>query len=114
MSDPKAGPQTAAVDEAINQVLKAERDAREAVERCRSEAAIILAVAEDRVRRITQRAEQRAKAAHRLADRAVECALRELLGGEGGEEPGQTTSLDEARVTHAVEVLVEELMGDKS
>jgi vacuolar-type H+-ATPase subunit H len=111
VSEPKIDPQVATVDQAINQVLRAEREARGAVERCREEAAAIVAAAEERARGISARTEQRIKSAHRLADKAVECALRELLRAEAREAPGETTQADEARVTRAVEALVDELIG---
>jgi vacuolar-type H+-ATPase subunit H len=84
VSEPKAGPQSASVDQAINQVLVAERDAREAVERCRGEAAAIHAAAQERAREIGQRTERRVKAARRTADRAVERALKGLLSADPG------------------------------
>lgn len=72
--------ETASVDRAINQVLAAEREAREAVEQCRARAAQMVAEAEDRAQAVAKRTERRIKAAHRIADMAVERALKELLG----------------------------------
>jgi len=99
------------VDQAINQVLAAERDAREAVERCRAEAEAILAAAEERVGRIGRSTERRVRAAHRTADRAVERALKELLGADVGEDDHAAAVADEARVDRAVETLADEIVG---
>ena len=70
------------VDRAMNRVLLAEQEARDAVEQCRAEAARIIAEAEERARGFSQRAERRIKLAHRIADRAVERALQGLSGSD--------------------------------
>jgi vacuolar-type H+-ATPase subunit H len=64
----------------MNEVLSAEREARDAVERRRSEAAQILAAAEEGARRIAQRTEGRVRLINRIADEAVERARREIQG----------------------------------
>jgi regulator of protease activity HflC (stomatin/prohibitin superfamily) len=67
-----------AVDEAMNHVLAAERDARQAVAECRAEAARLVAEAEARARALAGRSEARIKLAHRVADAAIARALAEL------------------------------------
>ena len=101
------------VDEVINQVLAAERAAGDAVDRCRAEAAQVLAEAEETVRRIATRTERRIKLAHRTADEAVERTLRDL------QDPG-LVSADEAPdvggdglVDRAVDQLVAEMLTGK-
>jgi vacuolar-type H+-ATPase subunit H len=102
---------SSSVDRAMNEVLSAEREARDAVERCRAEAVRILAAAEEGARRIAQRTEDRVKLAGRVADQAVERALRELQGTEDG--PAAAVSDAEARepLDRAVHDLVEEILG---
>jgi hypothetical protein len=111
VSEPKAGPQSASVDQAINQVLVAERDAREAVERCRGEAAAIHAEAEERAREIGKRTERRVKAAHRTADRAVARALKDLLSADPGAGAQDGAGVDAARVERAVDALADDIVG---
>jgi len=113
------------VDEAMNRVLAAERDARLAVAECRAEAARIIAQAETRARALAGRSEARIKAAHRIADAAIARALGELAGvppgswletqaegtpGAGlGEVAGALGPLD-----RALETLVGEILGGAS
>ena len=101
-----------AVDRAINQVLSAEREARERVERCRVEAANIVAAAEVRARAISERTEKRIKAAHRIADAAVELALADLMGEApkaiAGTDVGQVGG---GRLERAIETLLDEITG---
>jgi hypothetical protein len=111
VSQPKAGPQSASVDQAINRVLSAERDAREAVERCRAEAAAIHAAAAVRAGEIGRRTERRVKAAHLAADRAVERALKELLSADGGAVVHEAAAADDPRIDRAVEALADEIVG---
>jgi len=99
------------VDRAMSQVLLAEREARDAVSRCRDEAAQILAAAEEDTRRIADRAEDRVKLAARLADRAVELTLQELQGSEPGSAPAGSEADVRDRLDRAVDDLVEEILG---
>jgi hypothetical protein len=101
-----------AVDRAINRVLLAEREARVAVDACHGEAARIVADAENLSLGIGRRTEARIKAAHRIADRAVDRALHELLGPIAGRESKQGGTPDAARLERAVDVLVAEILGD--
>jgi regulator of protease activity HflC (stomatin/prohibitin superfamily) len=101
------------VEQSMNQVLLAERDARDAVARCRSEAARILAAAEEDVRRIVERTEGRVSLANRIADRTVDLAVREPRGPEAG----AATPVPEADVRdlleRAVDGLVDEILGEE-
>ena len=101
------------VDQAMNQVLAAEREARDVVERCRAEAVRILAAAEERARRIAQRTERRIQLAHRIADQSLEHALRELRGPRSGPEPAMPEAVVRALQDRAVDDLVAEILGGK-
>lgn len=111
MVDQNSPSDTGSVDEAINRVLAAERDARKAVEQCRSEATHIIAAAEERARRISGRAEKRINAAHRIADRAVERALAELRGKVQERQGDRDSARDRERIDQAVATLVDEIIG---
>ncbi len=102
--------ETASVDRAINQVLTAEREAREAVEQCRTRAAQVVAEAEDRARAVAKRTERRIKQAHRIADMAVERALKELLGKAPRAVVGASRSPGAKGSDRAVEVLADEII----
>ena len=105
------GPETRAVDLAMNQVLAAEQEAREAVTACGEEARKILAQAEELARGISRRTERRVKAAHRIADQAVERALGDL--SDWGSDAGDPGALDagEERLERALDRLVDEIVG---
>ena len=111
MVDQSTSSDTPSVDEAINRVLAAERDARETLEQCRSEATRIIADSEERARRISSRAEKRIKAAHRIADGAVERALAELRGNIENGRAGRDSNGDRDRMDRAVASLVDEIIG---
>lgn len=98
----------------MSQVLQAEREASDAVERCRAEAAQILAEAEEGAHRIAQRTEGRIKLAGRIADQAVERTLREQQ--DPGLRSAASVSEDEARelLAAAVDDLADEIVGGAS
>jgi vacuolar-type H+-ATPase subunit H len=102
---------TDAVDDAINRVLMAEREAREAVEQCRGEAARILAAAEEAAREVSSRAEGRIQSVRGTADRAVERALAELRIEAGGQPRGGDASREGGRLDRAVDALIDEILG---
>lgn len=101
------------VDQVMNQVLAAEREARDAVERCRAEAVRILDAAEDGARRIAQRTERRIKLAHRIADQSLERALRELRDPRSGTEPEMPKAVVRALRDWALDDLVAEILSGK-
>lgn len=98
------------VDRVINQVLEAERQAREAVEQCRKEAGRIVADAQEGARSIERRTEDRIRLTHKLADRAVERSLGKLRAPRPGS--GSAVPEGEARdlVDRAVDALVDEIL----
>lgn len=113
------------VDEAMNLVLAAERDARLAVAECRSEAARLIAEAEARARALAGRSEARIKLAHRIADAAIARALAELaevapdpglvLGSNGASRgvSGESAAIPEP-LSRALERLAGEILGGAS
>jgi regulator of protease activity HflC (stomatin/prohibitin superfamily) len=75
------------VDLAINRVLGAEAEARDAIADCRRQAEALLARAEADARRIAERAERRIRDAQAIADRGIAralAALRESAAAEPG------------------------------
>jgi hypothetical protein len=101
---------TPSIDEAMNRVLRAEQEARTAVDACRAEAAAILAAAEERAKRVVQAADRRIRAAHQLADGAVERAVKGLLGAHP-EVPPTTLEERSAALDQAVAALADEIIG---
>jgi regulator of protease activity HflC (stomatin/prohibitin superfamily) len=107
-----------AVDEAMNRVLAAERDARQAVAECRAEAARLVAEAEARARALGGRSEARIRLAHRVADTAIARALAELAevppvsdldrAAEG--DPDRGAAIPEP-LARSLETLVTEILG---
>jgi len=91
----------------MSQVLLAEREARDAVERCRAEAVQILAEAEEGVRRIAYRAEVRIKLAARIADRAVGRTLRERQ-----DTLGSAAAVSQAEACELLDRVVDELADE--
>jgi len=107
------GGYASSVDQVMSQVLVAERDARDAVARCRSEAVQILAAAEESVRCIAERAEGRVKLIHRIADQAAERALQEIHGTESGLVSAPPDADVRDLLDRAVEELVDEILSAK-
>ncbi len=75
MTDPQSNE---AVEQAINRVLGEERNAREAVERCRAEAREAVNAARVRASRILDRADARIGLLHRRCEQRVSASLEEL------------------------------------
>lgn len=107
----KSSQETPAVDEAMNRVLAAEQEARQAVDACRHEAAALVAAAEERAVRIARNAERRIKAAHRIADEAVERALAGLAGTHAASAGAMPVAMDEAALDRAIAALGDEIIG---
>lgn len=97
---------------AINQVLQAERDAREAMRECDQQAERILRDAREQARRIRQRAEQRIQRWYLNSDQRVGERVRNLdeQGQALGTDPPQPTGLTREWQL-AVERLTDELVG---
>ncbi len=110
MKNPRVNPDMVEVDLAINRVLAAERDARDAVARCRQQAERILADADTRAGEVATRAERRIRKAHEIADRGIERALAGLRepapGGRDLEQELASSDMDAI-----LEALARELIG---
>ncbi len=99
------------VDEAINRVLMAERDAQTAVEDCRKQAKGIRERARLDAKRVTERAERRVSTIQAIADPSVSRAISEMRGemsawrNENGLSAEQLRQLD-----HLIDTLIDELV----
>lgn len=102
------------VDAAFNRVLAAEARVREQVEACRGQAAAILAAAEEQLRRIRDRTDERVRRAHRIADEGVERALGELRAASAHPECEALSADTLARLERAVQTLVEEILAPEA
>ena len=101
---------TISVADAMREVLAAERDAEEAINRCQRECQSELEAAQAAARRIADRAEQTAQAIHGRIERvAAQRAARHRAGL--ADQPGD---LDPQVVAAAVERLAERLTGRES
>ncbi|MGD8206639.1 MAG: hypothetical protein PVH47_01045 [Thiohalocapsa sp.] len=97
------------IDAAFNRVLAAEREAREAVERCQRQAAVRIDHAEQQAAGIAERAARRIRSVREIADRGVERALATLHApADFVEDEPQPPSTDE--VDSIVSLLVRELL----
>jgi cell division septum initiation protein DivIVA len=103
---------SADVEHAINRVLAAERAAAEALETCRKEAQAIVEQGRRTARRVLDRADDRSRAVHALADRSLERRLAEIRAESArlSERP-LVDDDDLARVRDVVPRLVAELTG---
>jgi vacuolar-type H+-ATPase subunit H len=101
-----------AVEEAINRVLKAERDARQAVALCREQAAGLINEARARGRRVSERADARIDAM-RAACRCKVSAKLAGLEAQAEALSNQRASAElVAALEGAVQVLVKRLTGE--
>ncbi len=107
MSDPHSNE---AVEQAINRVLGEERNAREAVARCRAEAREAVNAARVRAGRILDRADARIGLLHRRCEQGVSGRLQELAA-EAGQIPEQAVVAPELqqRLPAVVRRLAEEM-----
>jgi len=103
--NPQAG-----AEEAIAAVLRAERDAQEAVARCAAEAAALVAAARSRSEEIRARAERRIGSLRGKIAAGVERRIAALPAASASGSPGEDPAQDE-RLRRAAAALVEELTG---
>jgi vacuolar-type H+-ATPase subunit H len=103
-------PATVEVELAVNRVLAAERDAAQAVERCRREAQVLVEQGRQRARRVLDRAEARIARAHATSDRSLEMRLAEIRAASASLAGRPLVEeADLARVQDAVPRLAAEL-----
>lgn len=101
-----------AVDAAFNRVLRAEQQAREAIDACRRQAQAELADAERTAREIAQRTDRRIRDAHRIADLGIGRRLARIAETRTGTEP--ETDFEAERVDALAALLAAELTGSES
>jgi regulator of protease activity HflC (stomatin/prohibitin superfamily) len=94
----------------MNRVLRAEQDARAAVDVCRGEAAAMVAAAEALAKRVVQATDRRIRAAHQRADQTVEQAVRALLGTPPV-APVVSPAEGDDELDRAVAALADEIIG---
>jgi hypothetical protein len=105
----KRSPET--VEQAMNRVLQAERDAVRAIDACRRDALAIRQAAQQRARRIAERTDERLAICHMRCN----SKLRHTLGEQERRAASQTGEssyrLDAAALTAVVEALARDLTG---
>ncbi len=113
VKDPSTAP-SENVEEAMNRVLQAEREAEQAIADCEYEARQILQAAHQRVKRIADRTDERiALIQQRLAQR-VRAQVRALERAERAERHASSPyALDEAALAAVVQEVAAELTGNR-
>jgi vacuolar-type H+-ATPase subunit H len=98
--------------EAINHVLRAEADSREAVEACRQQAMETVENSRDKARRIINRIDDRISSLHARSDRSVNERLSQIR--QEIADLSHLSELDDdahARLELAVKLLLDEMVG---
>lgn len=101
---------TGTVEEAMNQVLEAERAAEEAIADCRQEAQQILQAARERAQRIAERTDERLAHCHMRCSAKLARELKERERTEKAELQGQSSyQLDADALAEVVEAVAAKL-----
>ena len=101
----------ASVDAAIAQVLQAERDAREEVQRCAREAEATVEQAHERARQIARRAAHRSVRVQRWSAAILQRQLDEIAAQQARIEQSPAAADAPAQLQRAVEALAAQLTG---
>jgi len=101
----------ASVDAAIAQVLQAERDAREDVQRCAREAEALVEQAHERARQIARRAAHRSVRVQRWSVAMLQRRLDELAEQQTQLEQSSVQASTPGQLQRAVETLAAQLTG---
>jgi vacuolar-type H+-ATPase subunit H len=101
----------ASVDAAIAQVLQAERDAREEVQRCAREAESLVEQAHERARQIARRAAHRSVRAQRWSASTLQQQLAALAEQQARIEQSPAQAGAPGRLEAAVDALAAQLTG---
>lgn len=104
-----AEPQT--TDEAMNAVLRAERDAREAVAKCREQADRLLAEGREKARRIAERTESRINRLHTRCAADAHRRVEAMLKAERQPRNSLPPASEDEVLQAAVDLLADELIG---
>jgi nucleotide-binding universal stress UspA family protein len=110
MKRPRPDPASQAAGDAINLLLEAERQARDAIRRCEQEAAELLNRAREHARRVADRTDARISALHIRCDLEIAQRVAELRAA--ARQIPRESALDRAtaqRLTAAVETLARRL-----
>ena len=102
------------VEQAMNQVLQAERRAEQAVEVCRHEAMVIQQAAQQQANRIARRANERVTVCHMRCNARLTRELKErerAADADPGHGAASALQLDEATLKRVVEALALDLTG---
>jgi vacuolar-type H+-ATPase subunit H len=99
----------ASVDAAIAQVLQAERDAREDVQRCAREAESLVEQAQERARQIARRAAHRSVRVQRWSAATLQRQLDELAAQQAKLEQSSVRVRSPEELQRAVEALAAQL-----
>jgi vacuolar-type H+-ATPase subunit H len=116
MSSAETGPgfDAANVDAAIANVLRAERDARDRVQRCAAEAEAIVEQAHERARRIARRAAHRSVRVQRWYAAMLRRQLDHIEGQQDAIEQASIAAGDGAARRRALEALAAQLTGART
>jgi len=101
----------ASVDAAIAQVLQAERDAREEVQRCAAEAEALVEQAHERARQIARRAAHRSVRVQRWSAATLQRQLDALAAQQTLVEHSSIQANAPGQLQRAVEALAAKLTG---
>jgi hypothetical protein len=102
----------ASVDAAIARVLQAERDAREAVQRCAREAEALLEQANERAREVARRAAERSVRVQQGSAAALQRRLDDLTAQQARLQHSALPADTPDRLRHAIAMLAAQLTGD--
>lgn len=101
----------ASVDAAIAQVLQAERDAREDVQRCAREAESLLEQANEKARQIARRAAHRSVRVQRWSAATLQRQLDEIAAQQAQLQQSSAQSHAPEELRRAVDALAAQLTG---
>lgn len=97
------------VELAMNRVLQAERDAAQVIDACRRDALAIRQTAQQRARRIAERANERLAICHMRSNSKLRHTLREQERSAASQTGESTYTLDAVALTAVVEALARDL-----
>ena len=101
-----------AAEQAIASVLKAEQEARQAIDAARAEAAVQAEAARTRARALTERTERRIRAVTGAFERELGARLATIdTQAQAAARPHQLTDEERAALRRAVARLAQELIG---
>ncbi|MEW5790272.1 MAG: hypothetical protein ACOY4L_06950 [Pseudomonadota bacterium] len=112
MPDHDKAPMPTSVDEAINAVLRAERQAQETIERCRQEARQRVDEARARAQRITRSTDDRIEKIRARCTQATTAQVEAVLRRNEDSDAAELTDAELERIRTAVDRLAERLTSN--